>query len=366
MANGDDDNYLDPQAGTTYAPDMGSQDPYPPGTSTALGLGQNDPLRQWASQMTPDQLKTFGDLHAQGDFEGAKQHLVDNNVAPPDFHFDQNGAPMYPTDAFGTTRMSSTGNIQTTPAQQVQQAITQAQGTSRGVQAPSISSELGPGESGTNPMVEKAKENWNKANQAQPYPPGQQPGTPPLAKPTGVTSTPAPAPAPAPNTTPSPFDPAEARKRLQQSVPRPAPPPAPAPAPAPEPSKTTTTETTPEGGTKKTTYTAPKKKPPDTAPEDEGNQPAPGQVPTPKPRPKDADKTWMQRTGEGLSDFSKSLEGVKAPPRPPTPNVSVSSVAPRGPLSVNHPQLTQLLGLIGQNPGVAQGLIQRLQGLRGF
>jgi hypothetical protein len=81
---------------------------------------------------------------------------------------------------------------------------------------------------------------------------------------------------------------------------------------------------------------------------------------------KGADKTWMEKTGEGLSELSKSLEGVKAPARPPAPNVNVGAVAPRGPISVNHPQLSNLLALVGQNPSAAQGLLQRLTGLRGF
>ena len=341
----DDDNYFDPQEGTQYVPQTNQQDPYPVGTSTALGLGMNDPLRQWAGQMTPDQLKTFADLHAQGDIEGAKQHLIDNGIPPPDHHYDSQGQPFYPTDAFGTTQMSSTGEIRTTPQQQAAQAVTRGLGVASG----------GPAAPSIDPNAPESKPPLPATRTTSGIPPAVAPSGGPI----GVGEPKGPL-APIVKNAPTP---PEAKGAIQGTFDkfRRKPVETPAPTPPPEPT-TNASESKPSKPAKvKITH-------PDGSIEERTAAPEPeGGVPLPRARPKEADKTWMQTTGEGLSELSKSLEGVKAPPRPPVPNVSVSSVAPRGPLSVGHPQLNQLLSLIGQSPAAAQsGLLQRLAGLRGF
>ena len=349
MANNDDYDPWDPQ---TYAPGQAAPPPQPqyptePGTTSALGMGAQDPLRDWAKQLTPDQLQTFSAHHAMGDPESAKQSLIDAGVPPPDHHYDSQGRPFYPTDAFGTTQISSGGEISQTPQQQVSQAVRGAQQP----QAPSlgVSSELSPEETGTNPIVEKAKRNYERAQQAQPPPPQTKPliETPPPPPPAAPPSS---AGAPAqPNWLTEIWNRGFGTPSQREQPPAPTPPKAEAPAPAPEPEQPKPPSrakiTNPDGSS--TTYTAPKE-----------------QVPLPRERPAiPREKSMMERTGEGLSELSKSLEGVKAPPRAPFPQIG--AVAPRGPVGL-HPQIQHLLSLVGQNPAAAQGLIQRIAGVGRF
>ena len=332
MANNDDYDPWDPQ---TYAPGQAAPPPQPqyptePGTTSALGMGADDPLRDWAKQLTPDQLQTFSAHHAMGDPESAKQSLIDSGVPPPNHHYDSQGRPFYPTDAFGTTQISSGGEVSQTPQQQVSQAV-------RGAQQPQAPS-LGVA-SGLDPNAPESKPPLPATRAV----PAQPPAEPPSGGPIGVGPPTGPL-APVIQNAPTPSEAKGAiQERFKKFSPTPPPPkqdapvPAPTPAPAPEPA------------------------PARAEPPREG---APSErVPLPRERPKEADKTWMEKTGEGLSDLSKSLEGVKAPPRPPFP--SIGAVAPRGPVGL-HPQIQHLLSLVGQNPAAAQGLIQRIAGVGRF
>ena len=346
MANGEADDPWNPQ---TYAPSQPEQDPNylnaPPGTVSSVNIQENDPLRAWARQMTPDQFAQFQAKHAQGDPEGAKQSLIDAGVPPPDHHYDQNGQPFYPVDAMGDTRMTSTGNIQTTPAQQIQQAVQQAQGgpprapglapTPRAATEPDVPPQPSNVPPGTAGFGQGAAEAIKKAGRAignvftSPANPsyGQNPMSP----------------QPQPPAKPGPYADKEVNpSEGQPLVPRPRPAGA-----GPRPTKTT--YETDDGGRVTIEH---------GTGEGEG-----AKVPTPRSDPRKEKKSLtMQDVGEAGSFLAKSLEGVKAPPRPPFPQVG--AVAPRSPISVGHPQLNNLLTMIGQNPAAAQGLIQRL-GLRG-
>src|SRR6516164_6772769 len=231
MANGDDYDPWNPQ---TYAPTQEEPpyNPYPPGTTGTLRLDENDPLRQWAQNMTPEQFQGFAAKHAQGDPEGAIQHLVDQGVPPPEHHYDSQGQPFYPTDALGNTGLSSRGEVQTglnpvgqTPAQAVAQAVQQVQGGQQ-PRAPSLGV--------------AAQPDQNAPEYKPPLPatrtvPGIQPGGPvpgggTIGDPGGGVSAAPPGSVPQP--TPEERERAKAKIR-QYLIPPPITPQRPAPAPAP-------------------------------------------------------------------------------------------------------------------------------------
>jgi hypothetical protein len=64
-------------------------DPNPPGTMTGMGLQPNDPLYDWASNMKPSDLAQF--VHNP---QGAVQSMIDQGKPPPDHHYDQLGNPI--------------------------------------------------------------------------------------------------------------------------------------------------------------------------------------------------------------------------------------------------------------------------------
>jgi hypothetical protein len=345
MANGDDYDPWNPQ---TYAPTQEEPpyNPYPPGTTGTLRLDENDPLRQWAQNMTPEQFQGFAAKHAQGDPEGAIQHLVDSGVPPPEHHYDSQGQPFYPTDAFGNTGLSSGGEVRTglnpvgqTREQAVAAALQQAQG-GQAPRAPSLGVAAQPDQNA--PEYKPPLPTTRTTPGIQPGPVGPGGGPIGVGPPTGPL-------APIVQNAPTPE---EARKRLggafekfgrgQAAAPAPSPldtevnpnPVVGTPQPRPRPQAAGPRKTTierPDGTT--ITYEGPKE------------APAEGQVPTPKSRPKDLGKSRLQQGLEAGEDASKSFAGVKAPPRPVLPNIGAPGV--RSPVGL-HPSVQGLLGLAGQ------------------
>jgi len=276
-----------------------------------VGLGENDPLRKWSQNLTPQQFQQFQALHAQGDPEGAKQALIDQGVPPPTDHYPAGPVPM--------TRAATEPDVPPQPYP--------------GTPPP-------PGRPG---HTGEAAGQWirEKAGQVGSYfsnPPNPQYGKNPMspAFPNYGSNPPPPQPEPNPNPV------------AQGATPLPTARPAGAP-------KKQTIET--DDGSKITIEHG-------KGAGDNLNPPETGQVPTPKPDPRKTlagrEKTKLEEGLDAAGEAGKQFQGVKAPPRPELPKIGAPGV--RSPVSVNPAAVNQLLGLVGQNVNPQQARLMQLLG----
>lgn len=276
MANGDDftDRY--------------GFDPNPPGTVTPLGLGPNDPLIDWGSNLKPADVQRF--IH---DPEGAKQDMINKGVPPPpvDYQHDGRGTLAPVTRGLGVVNPLDPNTPETTPPTIPRPPVhTPVRDPSQGNltdEGPILGQPKGP----LAPVVEGIKKGLRE---------GWKP------------------------TRPEDLDPFQAQGGGGATPYTPQPPAKVAPLPP-------------------ATNVGP-------YPQERGET-----VPLPRPRPEDADtvvaqaETDRKKREEALSEFAKSLQGVKVPVRPPLPAPGV--VTPRGPVGVT-PNVQQLLALAGTPGGV--------------
>ena len=170
--------------------DFDPEDLNPPGTMTAVGLSPDDPLYDWGSNIHPSQLQQY--MHDPDEF---KNRMAQQGIAPPKHEYTgmpdgslqatdpDSGKPVYRSasaaSAFGPVQDPSQGNL--TGGALAYQDIPEQ-----------------PGEQGENPIAKRLRENAQRAGEAKPYPPGQDPTVPPLLRPVAPRPAPAPAPTPAP------------------------------------------------------------------------------------------------------------------------------------------------------------------------
>jgi hypothetical protein len=333
-----DDNFFDQSFGA-----FGDQNP--PGTMTPMGgISPDDPLIDWGSNMKPSDLAQY--IH---DPEGFKQKMIDQGIPPPDHH--------YTTGLDGDLKAYNPATGQPVyrgglPSQISRPSDFGFQGEGRGQAMGFVgdtSPELSPEERGPNPIVEKAKKNLEEFGSAKPPPTGTY--APPLAQPSKAPTPTSPIPGVA--------TPDEVRKRLQGVVPSTTPPasvgtaldpevnphpvtgtPLPIPSPLRMTPSTVQGDISGAGG-----YVPPKDEVPEIA------QAAGDTV------KKAVDKKKVE---EDLSDFAKTMQGVKAPPRPQAPGVGTPSV--RSPTSIQ-PALGNLLALAGAaRPNPVQQSLMKLLG----
>ena len=286
------DDY-DPWNPDQYAPSQQAQWPaYEPGQAYMLGgSSSNDPLMDWASNMSPRQLQDFAMKHATGNSDAAIQSMVDAGIPPPSQHYGLSAPTQAPPTFPGVIRDPSQGNVTSdlnTPPKKMAFAGTDV-------------------DSGQNPWEPHMGEE-NKVD------PGSQ-----ISRfnrwrnPNDPNNPPAPAaPAPAPKTAVPPMPPPTEVK------------------PAPD---------VPENFTP-----ADQKK---ETPEDKAKKLA------------ELKKKNLKDEADALSEFSKSLQGVKAPPRPELPKIGAPSV--RQASSVGAPNINNLLAMAGQVP-TAQTFLSKLLG----
>jgi len=282
-------------------------DPNPPGTMTGLGLSPDDPLYDWGSNMKPSDLQQY--VH---DPEGFKQNMINSGQPPPDHNYvqgaqglqavDQKGLPIIRQKRDGTI----SGNI-TSPLEPTSQRLGFA-GTEAG----------------------DTEDQWTK-DQGKPLPP-PNPNSP-IARfnrwrnPNDPNNLPAPVPAPAPAPVP-------AQATPPGSIPLPQARPA-----AADSGQTDTGDVVKEGGS--------------------GASPADKLKAAEKEKAK-ADKKVEAYSGEAMSDFAKSLQGVQVPKRPQLPGVGTPGV--RSPVGIQ-PGISNLLALAGQgHPSPQQVALMKLLG----
>lgn len=332
----DASTYNPSAAPTTLPPDQLPQN-NPPGTARAIGnLSPNDPLIDWGSNLKPSDMQQY--VH---DPEGFKQNMINQGITPPDHHYVQDPS----------------GNLQAvnpSTGQPVYRGMSQPNdfgfmGEGRGDAPPA------PQQTAPPPMITGPQGPQGRALKYMPNPEGPTPWDETLerqmeGRPTG-SNPPKPPPVPpkeegrlpgmtGPTTGPG----------VEREPPGPTKV-APGQVPLPAPSPLKPTPSTTEGGIDRTgdALNGPEK-------EKKGGK---------TPEQEQADKAKeladkKKKVDDSLDDFAKSMQGVKAPPRPQLPGVGTPGV--RSPVSVQ-PQIQNLLGLVGAaRPQMAQQSLMRLLG----
>lgn len=329
-----DSSYLDPRGDT------------PAGSAWQIGdpsQGANDPLVDWASNLHQDDLaKYLQDPQGQAAEWAARGHPPPDQATMDAMH-NHNESMGTPSRS---SRMDATadsgplaGPYRVDPRTGRLLNLTDPQNQPSGGKRPIQMYQdypLQPGEEGPNPIVEKAKKNFEEFGQAKPYPPGTGPGTPPIARKDQ------PAPAPADSTGGGGFldrasdlwhrgfgtNQAQASPAGAAGAPsQPAPPAVPAPTPAPAGAVAQPVAPTLPSPSQTPLADAGKKKK-----DGDGNGSA-------------DDKTPGQKIGSALSDLGKAMQGVKAP-EPLKPPAGFAP-APRGPLQAGAPNLQALAAMLG-------------------
>jgi len=332
MAEGD---YLDPRGDT------------PVGSTYPIGnLGSNDPLVDWASNLSKDDLAKF--LH---DPQGQAAEWAARGHPPPDSammnqihdHNESMGTPSRSTrmenvgqaDPFtGPYRVDpQTGRLLNLTDPRNQQPVSDGLGQSRKIQM------FAPGD----PPPPRPEDTAGKPSDKRPIPKTQLTPDPSLEPPVSETGTVPPIVRPgsaADQIAKGQLTPPNVKSRIQQAIPNPlapnAVPPASSAAGAPAPTTPPPAEPPPAVVPRPPLATAP----PQAAPKGEALDKAPSQ----------ADK--LEETGDAISKLGKAMQGVKAPDPLKPPNIGAPSV--RSPLSAGAPPLHALAGLLG---GVQTGQV---------
>jgi hypothetical protein len=283
-------------------------DQNPPGTMTGLGLGPNDPLYDWGSNMKPADLMQY--MH---DPEGFKQNMINQGVPPPDHHYvatptglqavdPQSGQPVIRTEG-GRIKGNLSDYLAPTAAQAV---APPGQPRSLAYMDPG-------GGFGQSPEAEALPESGK--------------GTPPSPGQIGGALLP-------PPITPQRPPPLLPKLRNPSEVPE---------------GTTPLPRARPGGG-------EPAELPP--VPETEAR---PGSTPAERAKEKKEKKAEVEPlSSEAMSDFAKSLQGVKMPQRPAWQPMGAPAV--RSPVGIQ-PQIQGLLAAIGQGrPSPQQVALMRLLG----
>jgi len=307
-------------------------DPNQPGALVGSpNLSPNDPLYDWAqkaSTLAPQDMHQF-----VYDPQGATQNLINKGIQPPDHHYDSMGNPISADDAAKLDAAKAQLGQNLTAQFGVNPPAGSGMSRAFGVASPF------PGGTTT--------EGATSAPPAQP--PGQVyvPGQGMVPRP----QAPAPVPLPAPR-------PAGADQT--------APPPAPAPTPAQAtqaPAAAGPPMFKPPGAKVATDEQAAQaaqeweEKRKARAAELQAGDEGKGK----KKKAKDEDEDVKPYSSQAMSDFSKSLAGIKMPERPKLTPPGTPSV--RSPVGVT-PNVNQLLALAGQ-PGGAPTALAKLQALLG-
>lgn len=299
------DDY-DPWNPNQFAPASSGYPQMQPGDAQMIGgAGSNDPLFDWASNMTPDQMKDFAMRHAIGDQEGAKQSMIDAGIPPPDHHYTRDLAGNLQA-SMPPMRDPSQGNL--------------TDDTNQSPKRMALTDELKPEETGPSPAVEAIKKNLNKFDTAKPPPPQ----TKPLIEQTGPPVTPSEqqlrdaAPG-------SVFDPI--RRIWERGF-------GTGPYGKPEEKKSDTT-----APPLTTTQVGPARGTPGSYATTERQEP--------EQKPADDVKKEEVTMGDKLAKLGKALSGIKAPPKAELPRIGAPSVHANH--AVSPPNLANLLALAGQS-----------------
>ena len=299
------------------ADDGNGFDPVPVGTTTAFGntaaADSNDPLIDWASNLKQDDLAKFlHDPQAQAADWAARGHPPPSDEVMQRIHDHNDGA--------GTpSRSVRAENQPGAPPLDMAPVRTDARtgriiGSATGDPNAARSAVGGQPRTSATKMFDPAEES------------GPQPGA-------GATKPPDPgALIPRFNRWRNPNDPSNL--------------PAPAPAPTPAPAAPAVTPTAP-------VVPVSTAKPPgsDLEPVPEAEKAAESE-PDKTKAPDLSTPEGRKKLQESLSTIGKAMQGVKAPEALRPPNIGAPAV--RGPLSVNAPQIAQLMGL---GSGVSQGQV---------
>jgi hypothetical protein len=295
---------------------MANDDPYdyafgqfgdvnPPGTMTPMGLGPNDPLIDWGSNMKPADLMQY--MH---DPEGFKQNMINQGVPPPDHHY-----------------VATPTGLQAVDPQSGQPIIRTAGGKIQG----NLSDYLGP-------------------SAAQAVAPPGQPRSLAYMDPGGGLGQSPEAEALPESAKRVPVSPADVGKAF-------LPPPITPQRPPPELPKLRNPSEVPEG-TIPLPRPSPLRQGPAELPPIPETEPRPGS--TPAKRAEEKKDKVEPLSSEAMSDFAKSLQGVKMPQRPAWQPMGAPAV--RSPVGIQ-PQIQTLLSAIGQGrPSPQQVALMRLLG----
>jgi hypothetical protein len=293
-------------------------DPYPTGMPYTMGgLSSDDPLIDWASTMKPSQFAQY--VH---DPEGFKQNMINSGQAPPEHNYvqgpggqlqavDLNNNPIR-TDAQGRIQ----GNVSdylNPPPQTAAQAVAPPA-------APGRSRALGYVDPGGGFGQSPEQENLPEAGK----------GTPPSPGAVGRAFIPAPI---TPQRPPPELPPLRNPSPVPEGT-----------TPMPRPSPLRPTDI-PQAGAER----------PDTG----VTEGAPGNKPAAE-KAKEKKDVVEPYSSEAVSDFAKSLQGVKMPTRPAWQPMGAPGV--RGAVGIQ-PQIQTLLSAIGQGRPTPQQLsLMRLLG----
>jgi hypothetical protein len=284
-------------------------DPNPVGTMTGLGLSPDDPLIDWASNMKPSDLQQY--VH---DPEGFKQNMINSGQPPPDHNYVQGPTGLQAVDQTGQPVSRAAKMDQNTPFNPLAPVRDPSQGNLTAPPPALKGNALAFGENpeGPSPWDEQIQRQIEGkpigSKEVKPTPPGKTADRlPGMTGPTVGPGVPAPTPAPTPKVPPV--------------VPSTTPP---------------------------------------YKPEPEEAAPPDSKLATAQKEKEKADKKVEALSGEAVSDFAKSLQGVQVPKRPALPGVGTPGV--RSPVGIQ-PGVQNLLALAGQGrPTPQQVSLMRLLG----